>query len=60
MCELNAFVVCSSGLGSRAAEVALAGGIAVVFTGHPFDTVKVRLQSQDFKNPIYSKSDCCL
>lgn len=31
----------------------LAGGIAVTFVGHPFDTVKVRLQTQDFAKPIY-------
>jgi solute carrier family 25 carnitine/acylcarnitine transporter 20/29 len=36
------------------------GGIAVVFTGHPFDTVKVRLQSQDFKNPIYNGPIDCV
>lgn len=32
-----------------------AGGVAVTLTGHPFDTLKVRLQSQSSSNPIYSK-----
>lgn len=31
----------------------LAGGIVVTFVGHPFDTVKVRLQTQDSAKPIY-------
>lgn len=30
-----------------------AGGFAVVAVGHPFDTVKIRLQTQPSKNPIY-------
>lgn len=30
------------------------GGIAVVAAGHPFDTIKVRLQTQPSVNPIYS------
>lgn len=30
-----------------------AGGLAVVAVGHPFDTVKVRLQTQSSINPIY-------
>lgn len=30
------------------------GGIGLVFTGHPFDTLKVRLQTQPFANPMYS------
>eukprot|EP00892_Ulva_mutabilis_P002063 jgi/Ulvmu1/11858/UM081_0016.1 len=30
------------------------GGVAVTLTGHPFDTLKVRLQSQSSSNPIYS------
>uniref|UniRef100_A0A224XGD7 Mitochondrial basic amino acids transporter n=1 Tax=Panstrongylus lignarius TaxID=156445 RepID=A0A224XGD7_9HEMI len=29
------------------------GGCAGVIVGHPLDTVKVRLQTQDFKNPVY-------
>lgn len=29
------------------------GGCAGVIVGHPLDTVKVRLQTQDYKNPIY-------
>lgn len=35
------------------------GGIAVTFVGHPFDTVKVRLQTQDFAKPIYSGAIDC-
>ena len=41
---------------------ALAGGIAVTLVGHPFDTAKVRLQTQSARNPIYCKcrlSCCC-
>lgn len=35
------------------------GGIVVTFVGHPFDTVKVRLQTQDMAKPIYSGAlDC--
>ena len=30
-----------------------AGGIAVTLVGHPFDTTKVRLQTQSSTNPIY-------
>eukprot|EP00879_Flechtneria_rotunda_P027784 GHRR01029781.1.p1 GENE.GHRR01029781.1~~GHRR01029781.1.p1 ORF type:complete len:291 (+),score=65.51 GHRR01029781.1:890-1762(+) len=30
------------------------GGIAVTAVGHPFDTIKVRLQTQPVHNPIYS------
>ena len=30
------------------------GGIAVTFVGHPFDTLKVRLQTQNPDKPIYS------
>ncbi|CAM1325433.1 SLC25A29 (predicted) [Pycnogonum litorale] len=30
------------------------GGIAGVAVGHPFDTVKVRLQTQDARNPKYT------
>jgi hypothetical protein len=29
------------------------GGIAVTLVGHPFDTVKVRLQTQPSVNPVY-------
>ena len=32
---------------------AYAGGIAVTLAGHPFDTAKVRLQTQSSTNPIY-------
>lgn len=35
------------------AHLVSAGGIAVVAVGHPFDTVKVRLQTQSVTNPIY-------
>ena len=31
----------------------LPGGIAVTLVGHPFDTVKVRLQTQPSVNPVY-------
>lgn len=30
------------------------GGIAVTLVGHPFDTVKVRLQTQPMDKPIYN------
>ena len=33
-----------------------AGGIAVTLAGHPFDTAKVRLQTQSSTNPIYCRS----
>ena len=33
-----------------------AGGIVVTFVGHPFDTVKVRLQTQSASNPTYCES----
>lgn len=29
------------------------GGIAVTMVGHPFDTIKVRLQTQPMDKPIY-------
>lgn len=29
------------------------GGIAVTLVGHPFDTIKVRLQTQPTDKPIY-------
>ena len=35
-----------------------AGGIVVTFVGHPFDTVKVRLQTQDSAKPIYCEAHC--
>jgi len=41
----------------RTSKNILAGtvaGIAVCLVGHPFDTVKVRLQTQPINNPIYS------
>jgi len=35
------------------------GGIATVLSGHPFDTVKVRLQTQSAENPLYKGAwDC--
>jgi len=35
------------------------GGCAGVAVGHPFDTVKVKLQTQDFRNPVYRGTwDC--
>jgi len=34
-------------------------GIAVCLVGHPFDTLKVRLQTQPINNPVYSGlADC--
>lgn len=30
------------------------GGIAICLIGHPFDTLKVRLQTQSVANPVYS------
>lgn len=35
-------------------------GCAGVLVGHPFDTVKVHLQTQDFKNPVYRGTFDCL
>lgn len=35
--------------------IADVGGIAVTLSGHPFDTVKVRLQTQSSTNPAYCK-----
>ena len=29
------------------------GGISVTLVGHPFDTIKVRLQTQSATNPMY-------
>lgn len=36
------------------------GGCAGVAVGHPFDTVKVRLQTQDFHNPKYRGTWHCI
>ncbi|KAL4421587.1 hypothetical protein ABPG75_010878 [Micractinium tetrahymenae] len=36
------------------------GGVAVTLVGHPFDTVKVRLQTQPTTNPIYSGAIDCV
>lgn len=36
------------------------GGVAVTLVGHPFDTVKVRLQTQPTSNPIYSGAVDCV
>ncbi|XP_054743577.1 mitochondrial basic amino acids transporter isoform X1 [Anastrepha obliqua] len=36
------------------------GGCAGVLVGHPFDTVKVHLQMQDVKNPIYRGTFHCI
>lgn len=34
-------------------------GIAVCLVGHPFDTLKVRLQTQPVHNPVYKGlADC--
>ena len=34
-------------------EVVHAGGVVVTLVGHPFDTLKVRLQTQSHTKPIY-------
>lgn len=35
------------------------GGCAGVIVGYPFDTVKVHLQTQDYRNPLYKGTlDC--
>ncbi|XP_011189090.1 mitochondrial basic amino acids transporter isoform X2 [Zeugodacus cucurbitae] len=36
------------------------GGCAGVLVGHPFDTVKVHLQMQDVKNPVYRGTFHCI
>lgn len=36
------------------------GGIAVTMVGHPFDTVKVRLQTQPTANPVYCALEACV
>lgn len=35
-------------------------GCAGLLVGHPFDTVKVCLQTQDFRNPLYRGTFDCL
>jgi len=35
------------------------GGCAGVLVGHPFDTVKVRIQTQDARNPLYKGTFHC-
>ncbi|XP_058452042.1 mitochondrial basic amino acids transporter [Malaya genurostris] len=35
------------------------GGCAGVLVGYPFDTVKVNLQTQDFRNPLYKGTFDC-
>lgn len=35
-------------------------GCAGLLVGHPFDTVKVHLQTQDYKNPLYKGTYDCL
>lgn len=35
------------------------GGVAVTLVGHPFDTVKVRLQTQSMAKPIYNGAIDC-
>ena len=38
-----------------------AGGVAICLVGHPFDTLKVRLQTQSVLKPVYSGlKDCFL
>jgi len=36
------------------------GGMCTVVVGHPFDTIKVRLQTQSSTNPIYSGAADCV
>merc|ERR1712211_54524 len=36
------------------------GGMCTVVVGHPFDTIKVRLQTQSSTNPIYSGTADCV
>ncbi|KAF2074808.1 hypothetical protein CYY_003872 [Polysphondylium violaceum] len=36
------------------------GGIGQVISGHPLDTIKVRLQTQSVTNPVYSGAMDCL
>lgn len=36
------------------------GGIGLVLTGFPFDTVKVRLQTQSYTNPLYTNAIDCV
>ena len=36
-----------------------AGGISVTLVGHPFDTLKVRLQTQSQAKPLYSELISC-
>ena len=35
------------------------GGVVVTFVGHPFDTIKVRLQTQPHHNRIYRNTVDC-
>ncbi|KAI9298952.1 mitochondrial substrate carrier family protein G [Neoconidiobolus thromboides FSU 785] len=35
------------------------GGCCEVLVGHPFDTIKVRIQTQDLRNPIYKGAVDC-
>jgi solute carrier family 25 (mitochondrial carnitine/acylcarnitine transporter), member 20/29 len=35
-------------------------GVGGVLVGHPFDTVKVHLQTQSFTNPVYKGTFHCL
>jgi len=36
------------------------GGMCSVLSGHPFDTIKVRIQTQDSRNPLYKGPLDCL
>mmetsp|Transcript_15600 Transcript_15600/g.25843 ORF Transcript_15600/g.25843 Transcript_15600/m.25843 type:complete len:344 (+) Transcript_15600:180-1211(+) len=38
----------------------LVGGIAQVVSGYPFDTIKVRLQTQDVRKPMFTGAMDCL
>lgn len=45
---------------ARDVAAGTAGGIAVTLVGHPFDTLKVRLQTQSATKPVYSGMIDCL
>ncbi|KAK6636182.1 hypothetical protein RUM43_009835 [Polyplax serrata] len=35
------------------------GGCAGILVGHPLDTIKIRIQTQDFRNPLYKGTVDC-
>lgn len=52
----NRRVSVGGAVGGFAKDVAAGtcGGVAICLVGHPFDTLKVRLQTQPTENPLYS------